>query len=323
MLDRSTVFVIGAGAGAGLNMPLGDGLSEVIARNVNISFEASELTKGNRRVVDSLRDLARREKLDFDQLAAAGRMIAQGIRYTKSIDNYLNAHRDKQLVAQVGKIAIAHAILEAERGSAMWFDSGKRPFAFRDETAMRQSWMYDFFTLLQDGIVEVDNLECIFQNLSIINFNYDRCVEHFLFRAMQELYPTKGETYIADLINRNLNIIHPYGKVGNLPWQSRENAVRFGGEPMEDSLATISQNIRTYNEQIETNGELLQVRKQISKAGRIIFLGFHFHKQNMHLLTAEEGAVDSVGSTSIFATRVGRANEELPIIEKRIVGMLN
>jgi hypothetical protein len=39
MLEHFTVFVIGAGAGDGLNMPLGDQLSAAIAEAVNFYFE--------------------------------------------------------------------------------------------------------------------------------------------------------------------------------------------------------------------------------------------------------------------------------------------
>jgi hypothetical protein len=323
MLDRSTVFVIGAGVGAGLAMPLGNNLSDLIANDLSISFDESKLVSGSRRVVDALRDLARREKLDFNQMSAAGRMVAGGIRYTKSIDNYLNAHRDKKLIVRVGKIAIVHAIFEAERRSALWVNSSRHPFVFQDEAAMRQSWMYDFFSLLQEQIIESENLNEIFRHLDVINFNYDRCIEHFLFRAIQELYPTKGEAFVTELINSKLNIIHPYGKVGNLPWQSRQNTVEFGEEPLANLLGPLSQGILTYNEQVEDKEIDTKIRRQIADAERLIFLGFHFHKQNMQLLTAQQRAVDTVGPVGLFATRVGRADEEMHVIETRVVEMLN
>ena len=67
----------------------------------------------------------------------------------------------------------------------------------------------------------------IFKHLTIVNFNYDRCVEHFLFHAMQA-WSLKDEREIAELM-KGLNIYHPYGSVGDLPWQSGDG-IEFGGE---------------------------------------------------------------------------------------------
>jgi hypothetical protein len=53
--------------------------------------------------------------------------------------------------------------------------------------------MYDFFGLLQEGIVESRNLETIFDNLAIINFNYDRCVEHFHIALCTNSIRQKGK----------------------------------------------------------------------------------------------------------------------------------
>ena len=39
----------------------------------------------------------------------------------------------------------------------------------------------------------------IFKHLTIVNFNYDRCVEHFLFHAMQA-WSLKDEREIAELM---------------------------------------------------------------------------------------------------------------------------
>jgi hypothetical protein len=109
-------------------------------------------------------------------------MVAQGIGYTRSIDAYLNAHKDNTKVKICGKLAIAHTILAHEKSCALYVRSSSE---FSDVKKIEQSWFSDFLYLMQDQIVANENLDNIFDNLCIINFNYDRCVEQFLFYALQ------------------------------------------------------------------------------------------------------------------------------------------
>jgi hypothetical protein len=323
MLEHFTVFVIGAGAGDGLNMPLGDQLSAAIAEAVNFYFEEGgrALTRGQPRIAQAVRQLARSRGCNMNEYIAAGRMIAGGIRYTKSIDNYIHAHSDKEAVKAVAKIAIVDAIINAEKGSHLWVDETEHPSRFQNGTSVRQSWMYDFFGLLQEGIVESRNLETIFDNLAIINFNYDRCVEHFLYRALHELYPTKGEAYISELITKKLHIIHPYGAIGRLPWQGGTNIIRFGGE-VENDLVRLSSQIRTFNEEIEEGEETERMRDLLMRADRLVFLGCHFHKQNMALLQTKQSPKTG-GAPAIYATAFNRPSPDIPIIRKRIANVLS
>jgi hypothetical protein len=165
-------------------------------------------------------------------------------------------------------------------------------------------------------VVEAKNLGDIFNNLTIINFNYDRCIEHFLFHAMQRLYPSKGETYVTDLINTKLKIIHPYGVVGSLPWQSRTKAVVFGGGRFND-LAELSEQIRTYNEEVEDTKKVDTIREELLQAKRIVFLGFHFHKQNVELLSPPPSSSPVKGTVVVYATQVDRSFADVQLIENQ------
>jgi hypothetical protein len=250
MLDKPTVFVIGAGAGFDIGMPLGDDLADLIASGVSFYFEQGILTKGNDYIASGLQRIAQHQKINWEPFMLAGRMIAGGIKYTRSIDNYVHTHSDKEAVKTVAKVAIVQTILEAEGQCAIAIDPQQFPPQFREEDKAHKSWLSAFFTILQDGVIEAKNLDQIFSNLTIVNFNYDRCVEHYLYYVMQRLYPSKAEGYVAELMNTKLKVLHPYGSVGNLPWQSKTNAVRFGGERDGNDLATLSAGIRTYNEEV-------------------------------------------------------------------------
>jgi len=315
MLDKPTVFVIGAGAGFDIGMPLGDDLADLIASGVSFYYEQGNLTKGNGYIADGLQRMAQHQKTSWESFLLAGRMIAGGIKYTRSIDNYVHAHSDKEAVKTVAKVAIVQTILEAESQSAIAINPQLFPPQFREEEKAHQSWLSTFFTMLQDGIIEAKNLDEIFSNLTIVNFNYDRCVEHYLFYVMQRLYPSKVEGYVAELMNTTLKVLHPYGSVGNLPWQSKTNAVRFGGERDGNDLASLSAEIRTYNEEVDDKRKIEELRKVMAEAKRLVFLGFHFHKQNVELLSPELTEPDLKGTVSIYGTRVSRSAADIESIQ--------
>jgi hypothetical protein len=170
--------------------------------------------------------------------------------------------------------------------------------------------------LLQDKIAKSDNFGDIFANFTIINFNYDRYIEYFLFHALRHLYHI-NENEAANILNKWNKIFHPYGSVGRLPWQEGMQKISFGGAGYGD-IWDLSQEIFTYNEQIKENEALSGIREAIVNARRIVFLGFHFHQQNMDLLqTATTG-----GAVDVIATAVHRATPEIEIISHRIRQML-
>ncbi|MBV9460013.1 MAG: hypothetical protein JO141_21210 [Bradyrhizobium sp.] len=181
MMNKQTVIVIGAGAGVDIDMPVGSKLAGEIAEDTNFRTDAGKRLGGDERVWAASVQMAKLVGIDQSSTLVAGRSIARGITYAQSIDNYVHAHSDKEIIKIVAKNAIVHRILEAERNSALFIDPSARGL-FKKEEKVSQSWLQPFFTTLQDGIVEADNLENIFDNLSIINFNYDRCIEHFLFK---------------------------------------------------------------------------------------------------------------------------------------------
>ena len=132
---------------------------------------------------------------------------------------------------------------------------------------------------------------------------------------MQRLYPSKGEAYVTGLMNTILKILHPYGTVGNLPWQSRRSAVRFGGEKIDNDLATLSDQIRIYNEEIDDKTKIEELRTAMAEAKRFVFLGFHFHRQNVELLSPEADKPVLKGTVSIYATRVSRSPADMETIQ--------
>jgi hypothetical protein len=316
MFKKFTVMVIGAGAGVDVLMPTGEKLTGEIERKLNIRSRQGDLASGDAEVA---RAIAMCAQNGADRLFETARTISMGIHHTKSIDNFCHTHRHDPNVQTVAKIAIVHSILKAENGSPLYINRSKHPARFRNEGVVRESWFQSFTHVLQDGTDASTNLKDIFKNLIIINFNYDRCVEHYLNQMLQELYGINAGAS-AELMKK-LNICHPYGTVGLLPWQDGEGPkVEFGEDGLDaKKLGLLAKNIRTYNEELPQSDQLQIFKTIMADAVRYIFLGFHFHKQNVELITAIESK-QSVRHA--YATTIGRSESDLGVIESRIRTML-
>jgi hypothetical protein len=83
-----------------------------------------------------------------------------------------------------------------------------------------------------------------------------------------------------------------------------------------EGLAELSDEIHTYTEQLDDNAELSAIRTQVAEAEVIIFLGFHFHRQNMDLLNITKLA--KLESTVVYGTTYGRSGPDIAVITERI-----
>ncbi|MDG2004538.1 MAG: hypothetical protein P8J20_14540 [Novosphingobium sp.] len=120
-------------------------------------------------------------------------------------------------------------------------------------------------------------------DLSIISFNYDRSIEHFLPYAMVVAFGMSLKE-AQEIVGAKLNIIHPYGTVGRLPWQAGEMPDCEWGTEQPWNIHNLAQQIRTSSEVVRDHQGLLTIRGMVSNAKRIVFLGFGFQPQNVDIL---------------------------------------
>lgn len=281
MLKSQTLFVIGAGASNEVGIPVGTGLAEAISKKLDIRFTpVGEITgTGDRQISEALQNIT---KTEFTQYLHACWLIRDGIPYAYSIDNFLDTHSHNEKITICGKLAIVKAILDAERDSKLYVSREDR--GVTDIINARGSWYFELLRFLQNG-VNKNNVSDIFNNCSFLVFNYDRCVEHFLHCALQNLYGMSAAE--AGVIMGTLNIHHPYGTVGTLPWQSPINdrpPVPFGAQEVAGYLPRLIGGIRTYTERIGDPHEIGLIHEMVNGADTIVFLGFSYLPQNMDLL---------------------------------------
>jgi hypothetical protein len=168
-----------------------------------------------------------------------------------------------------GKAAIVKSILEAERGSKLFVNEQlEKSF---DPDRFADTWLVKLMYMLGRRIARED-VRQIFDRVSFIVFNYDRCIEHFLFHELKAVYGISDRE--AQSILDDLHITHPYGVVSD--------SIPFG--LTRANYRDLAQGIKTYTEQAADADAVNEIAIEIARAECIVFLGFAYHSQNMLML---------------------------------------
>jgi len=200
---KKTLFVLGAGSSYEVKLPVGLGLAKTIATklDVRIGDHGKNVGEGDKYLLGQFQN---HHPQQFNDYLRAGWRIRDGLPTASSIDDFLDMH-SHELMQTIGKAAIVRSIIEAERESDLYFDPNDRSKRLGLEK-LEGSWFMRFVRVLGRGISK-NNAPQIFDNVSFVVFNYDRCVEFFLLQALQAMYSLPLND--AASIVQDLSIIHP------------------------------------------------------------------------------------------------------------------
>lgn len=299
-----TVYVVGAGASKEFGLPTGHELKNLIASTLQTGRDWHGSRFGDENVLSALEELCKPDdnhRSNFRECIAAATQIVDALPLAISIDNFVDAHRENKYVAMCAKVAIAKCILEAEAQSTLVKrDDAKNRIAFAD---IENTWLPTFFKSICENCNENELSERLSKVVFVI-FNYDRCVEHFLHEAIQLYYGVTPEESAALLTP--LTIYHPYGQIGNLPWQGGEDPIAFGQSPDQWNLTSIPRSLRTFTEGVNReSSNFSEIRRSIGKANRIVFLGFGFHPLNMRVIEPDSPGDEDNPNVRIYCTTKG------------------
>lgn len=323
MLQKKIVFVVGAGASVEFGFPLGSKLKEEIAAQVKISFDWHQVTSGDSVIAQAAREYAGATEGQLEALINAGEKIAKGMPGAQSIDNFLHSREGDKDINLMGKLGIVKAILAAERSSDLYISTPEELHR-RSQSALvlladnqssfqsqPNSWLGKLSTLLCQGFHH-ERLEELFDNVAFIIFNYDRCVETYLWNHLQQYFGL-SEQVAAELLEK-VQFHHPYGTVGRLPWQRGDGyAVRFGKVPVPRDLIELAKGIKTFTESVHAEAQEKLIG-ELRAASLVMFLGFGFIEQNMRVLDLKEaGKIERV-----FATAINMSPDSCEVIDVRI-----
>jgi len=318
---KSLAIVVGAGASKEANLPIGVELKHQIASVLNIRVERGLQTRGDDHIIEAFRLIATTpegRQGDINPYLQASSMIREAMPQAASIDNFIDAHRGNEKIAECGKLAIARCILDAEANSAMRVDRSNicNKINFK---GLESTWYNLFFRLLVENCQLQDIPERL-SRIAIITFNYDRCIENYLHAALRNYYGI--EIQEATALLASLRVFHPYGSLGPLTWTANPNAIDFGATPNTRQLLAIARELKTFTEGTdETHSDIVEIRSTLQSAARVAFLGFAFNRQNLDLLYGPIGQSVSWRDVPVFATALGLSTSDVEIISKELNAM--
>ena len=320
---KSLVIILGAGASKEVNLPVGVELKDDIARLLDFRLDSfGRQQSGDSHIVDALRLIESKFKANREAIDSirASRRIRDAMPQAISIDNFIDCHAGDTGIAVCGKLAIARSILAAEGKSSLNISKGniynKLNFAGTTKT-----WLNGFFQILTENC-RVEDLPSRLQRVGVVSFNYDRCFEHYLFHAIQN-YHGIGPERAAEILS-NLDVHHPYGMVGKLPWMSVEQPVEFGADVDVRQLVAIAEQLRTFTEGTDPGASHIEeIRSTVRQGSRLVFMGFAFHRLNMELLFGPLDSAVEQPPQSIYGTALGISHSDCEVIKDELAMHIN
>jgi hypothetical protein len=303
---NSIVLIVGAGASREFEVPTGRELIEKIVGDIrknpeyqpgNGQGEYGDLV--NQYFVYTGRDPLTEESRSRNRAVFESSIVdfreklKSWSKSGRSIDVFLIEHEAKEEFKAFGKLAIAYYIM----GSEEWL-MRENLFAFRE------NWLRPF---LEKYLPHVDDIRENRLKLTIITFNYDRIIEHFLYNFLRHYlnprlpgWEEKERTDKARELVDKFSILHVYDKLAELDWQNRRpgESIRFGERNNDkERLGNASGRIQLIAE--GGMGRVSEERKKeirliTSGAQKIYFLGFGFDPDNMKLLFGDNRGEEGI-----------------------------
>jgi hypothetical protein len=250
MLDVPTVFVLGAGASAPYEFPTGLELSEQMV---------GALQPG-RPTFNDLKDMVgktQEEVISFrDAFHHSGK---------NSVDAFLEHRTD---LIPIGKLATAHMLIGRESAAKLFKYS--------------ESWLRELYNRMNS------TFDTFAKNrISFVTFNYDRCVEHFLFSSLSNTYNRPPDDVKAVL--ESMPVVHLHGRLGALPWQEGPSRP-FETNINKDGLQIAADNIKIIHEDIRDgrDKDFARAKRLLMEADQIFLMGFGYNATNVERLGIAE-----------------------------------
>ena len=311
MFESETVFIVGAGASAEAGLPIGTGLTSKIASLLDLHVELGRVIRGDETVYNTLRQLVQSDqKYKDNKFIGSGQAVAEAMQLALSIDTFLESHASNEEFILLGKLGIVRSIQIEERESLL--GPIKQNGLPRGIKELANTWYYSLARQLFTG-VPVEEPERAFENVSFIVFNYDRCLQAFLAKALQVYFQIDEQAAMAILAE--VKILHPYGSLGSIFPGQRQ--VPFA--PANLNLLEAANRIKTFSESADS--DVMETAKAwVNKAQTQVYLGFGFHEQNMELLSPSDAFLvgDVPFRYNAYATTYGLSASDEAVVKDQI-----
>lgn len=268
MIDIPVVLVLGAGASKPYGFPLGRELLD----------EALQPPKSNYKVALSGIEHS------FDTQLAEFQSELRSSRRT-SVDAFLEARPEYETL---GKLVIAYHLMRRELENKLY------------AVANEEDWyQYLIEMMLTSGFEGFQN-----NKLAILNYNYDRSLEYYMFKMLKGYGRSDEECRSA---MQGIPILHLHGQLGLLPELKGEGR-SYNKSLDSTTLQHAAKGIRiVHDDSLAEDGVFSEARTMLSQAKHVIFLGFGYLDKNVARLKLDEYRTKH---TSYWGTGVGVTSSE-------------
>lgn len=295
---KSTVYIVGAGAstefGAKGAMPVGRALADRIQSLAEMNLDKPH--SASSAIVSALSQTSAGYS---SEAQAALHRVAATVTSCDSIDDFVNEWCGQARLQEVAKLCIAQVIVEAEGKTFLGPHARGESTPAQLIATTRGTWLDHLVRNIGRSRIERRRLHDALGSTSFIVFNYDRCIEYYLYAylsAVQGLAPNEAATAV-----KRVNIIHVYGAIDAIPELGGSTVF---GEISARGLARAASKLQTYCESIKSH-TAEELRKTLDSAERLVFLGCAFHPQNMSALFPRGVPRTEILGTS-YGMRAGR-----------------
>jgi len=283
MIRTETTLIVGAGANREIEMPDGPDLLAKIASGFEFERLDSEVKSRDLVAFSELfQRVAEPLGTTYEELVRGAIAIRDATLVSTSIDAILEQYGHDGAVLAAGKLAIVYYTLQSESKSTLAPEPrapGELPLRGTD------NWLFQLGRLIVKGVPR-SKAEACFDKLSIVCFNYDRAIEHYLPYVVQRAFGMTIEE-ASEMVANRLQIVHPYGVAGRLPYQmDSENEAAWGQHDPENILR-LAKRIYTASERAGSRQFRSFLRAEMTRGKRIGFLGFGFDPMNVAMLFDE------------------------------------
>lgn len=293
MIRKKTVIVLGAGASAPYGLPTGFKLRQLICENDASSPFSPVKHVGAPRAtmsakLEGLAAIPQKEILAFVEAFKRSSV--------RSIDAFLARRKDFE---SLGKLIIAFQLCRHEHAPTLYKSNNE------------DDWYHALWNVMVDGI---DVAQALANNqVRIVSFNYDRSLESFLHQATVNTFGLDDES--AHNIWSRIDILHPYGVLGNFDPLGKNGGRQYSVDLSKDSLNIAAAGIQIIPEARDDAPAFEKARDWFYWANQICFLGFGFDPLNVKRLGLSNVLNDISESRQsrprVIASTHGRTDAEI------------
>lgn len=272
LIEKNTVFILGAGASVPYGYPTGFQLGQEIKAYLgNMHIDRQSWDNEQKNLFDVFNELG----YELEQLEEFYKCFLGAATY--SVDKFLEKRPDHE---ELGKLLIAYVLKRKE-------DSYKLFINLRES-----NWYAELFNRLD---VTVDNIQNY--RVSFVTFNYDRSLEVFLHSILESRTMEGSEAVVESL--ESIPIVHVYGSLGNLPW-TKGNGVAYDHSVLPKQLKCLAEGIDIMSSERDSSQWKI-AHELLFNATYIYFMGFGYDETNLRRLKIR----DFMKEKTIKGTAVG------------------